>query len=287
MISPPFLLLLTPAVRQNMKRIPFILLSLLLLIGLSSCSEAPKAVSNVSEQQMQAGQTLLSDNCSGCHLAAEDGTFSRISQIRKTPEGWDMNIARMMIFHGLEIETQDRRDLVKFLSDTQGLAPSETAAHRDVLERKHNTIEQGVDPDLAAMCARCHTYARVALQRRDKAEWQHLIHMHLGQWASIEYQMLSRERDWRADALGPVAEKLGQMYPLTTPDWTDWQTTAWQDMSGEWRIIGHLPGQSDMNGIMTVSAAGDDKYQTTYNLSFSDGVTMKGTGKSIVHSGYE
>ncbi|MBL4801407.1 MAG: hypothetical protein JKY45_05885, partial [Emcibacter sp.] len=86
-----------------MKSITAILSSFLLLISLSSCSEAPKTVSNVSQADMQAGRTLLSDNCSGCHLATEDGSFSRISHIRKTPEGWDMNIARMMIFHGLEI----------------------------------------------------------------------------------------------------------------------------------------------------------------------------------------
>ncbi|MBL4767416.1 MAG: quinohemoprotein amine dehydrogenase subunit alpha [Rhodobacteraceae bacterium] len=270
-----------------MKFITTIVSTLLLLASLSGCSEKPETVSNVTKAKMQAGRTLISDNCSGCHLASEDGTFSRISQIRKTPEGWDMNIARMMIFHGLEIEPKDRRALVKFLSDTQGLAPSETVAHRDVLERKHNIIEQNVDPDLAAMCARCHTYARVALQRRDKAEWQHLVHMHLGQWASIEYQMLSRERDWRADALGPVAEKLGTMYPLKTAAWSDWKDTTWQDMSGDWRIVGHLPGIGDMDGVMTVTALGGDKYQTGYDLRFSDGTTTIGSGKSIVHAGYE
>ncbi len=242
--------------------------------------------SNISETEMLVGNTLLSDNCSGCHMASDDGSFSRISHMRKTPEGWDMNIARMMIFHGLEIEPQDRRALVKFLSDTQGLAPAETAAHRDILERKHNTIEQDVDPDLAAMCARCHTYARVALQRRDKAEWQNLVHMHLGQWASIEYQMLSRERDWRADALGPVSEKLGQMYPLKTAVWADWQATEWKDMSGEWRIVGHYPGKGDMEGTMKVTSLGGDNYQTEFTLHFV-GQTLVGKGKSIVHSGFE
>ncbi len=264
---------------------------ILLLSGfLSACSddqEKTVEVFNISEAEIQAGRSLLADNCSGCHMEAADGTFSRISQIRKTPEGWDMNIARMMIFHGLDIEPEDRRSLVKFLADTQGLAPSETAAHRDVLERKHNIIEQGADPDLMAMCARCHTYARVALQRRDKQEWQNLVHMHLGQWASIEYQMLARERDWRADALGPVSEQLGQMYPLKTPSWDEWQATKWQDMSGAWRMVGHLPGMGYMDGIMKVTAVGGDRYDVTYDLIYSDGTAATGTGKSIVHSGYE
>ena len=268
-------------------------MTVILFLGfmVSSCSEdTPKATpkpSNISAAEMQAGLNLISDNCSGCHMASEDGTFSRISHIRKTPEGWDMNIARMMIFHGLEIEPQDRRALVKFLSDTQGLAPDETLAHRDILERKHNVIEQDVDPDLAAMCARCHTYARVGLQRRDEEEWQNLVHMHLGQWASIEYQMLSRERDWRADALGPVAEKLGQMYPLKTAEWDDWQNTQWQDMSGDWRITGHYPGHGDASGYMTVKAVGNDKYEMFLALHFADDQSVQGNGKSIVHSGFE
>ncbi len=270
-----------------MKSITAIFFTLILSLGLSSCSEPTETPSNVTDAEMQAGRALLSDNCSGCHLASDDGTFSRISYIRKTPEGWDMNIARMMIFHGLEIEPNDRRTLVKFLSDTQGLAPSETAAHRDVLERKHNIIEQNIDPDLAAMCARCHTYARVALQRRDKAEWQNLVHMHLGQWASIEYQMLARERDWRADALGPVAEKLGKLYPLKTAAWDEWQTITWKDMSGEWRIVGYEAGRGDFDGIMRITGLGSDKYKVEYDLISPEGTVVTGTGKSIVHGGYE
>lgn len=275
-----------------MKAITTVLSVLFLSLGLASCSEQPETIppetiSNISDAQMLAGNSLLLDNCSACHMPSEDGSFSRISNIRKTPEGWDMNIARMMIFHDLEIEPQDRRDLVKFLSDTQGLAPSETTAHRDILERKHNVIEHGMDPDLAAMCASCHTYARVALQRRDKEEWQHLVHMHLGQWASIEYHMLARVRDWRDDALGPVAESLSKMYPLKTVAWDNWQATEWPDMAGVWRMVGLLPGQGAMDGVMRVTALGDDKYQTDYSLVFPDGVTLNGTGKSIVHSGYE
>ncbi|MCF8473933.1 MAG: quinohemoprotein amine dehydrogenase subunit alpha [Emcibacter sp.] len=272
---------------KNALFMPFILF---LCFYLSACSQDDKksmAEPNVTDTEIQAGRMLISDNCSGCHMEMEDHTFSRISQIRKTPEGWDMNIARMMIFHGLEISSEDRKALVKFLSDTQGLAPSETLAHRDVLERKHNIIEQGTDPDLASMCARCHTYARVALQRRDKTEWQNLVHMHLGQWASIEYQMLSRERDWRADALGSVAEKLGQMYPLKTAAWDEWQNTEWKDMSGEWRIVGHEDGRGDFNGTMRITTTGNDTYKVEYDLVSPEGTSVTGMGKSIVHSGYE
>jgi len=270
-----------------MKSIATILSMLVLLAGLSACSPQHQQSSNLSKKEMQAGRALLSDNCSGCHAEGADGTFSRISFIRKTPEGWDMNIARMMIFHGLEIEPKDRRALVKYLSDSRGLAPSETAKRRYVLTRTPNVIEPDVDPDLKAMCARCHSYARLALQRRDKKEWQNLVHMHLGQWASIEYQMLARERDWRADALGPVATKLGKLYPLKTVAWTKWQNTKWQDLSGDWRIVGHWPGKGDIDGDMKVTASGNGTYRADYTLTFPKGRTVTATGKAVVYSGYE
>ncbi|NOZ41998.1 MAG: quinohemoprotein amine dehydrogenase subunit alpha, partial [Alphaproteobacteria bacterium] len=275
-----------------MKLKNILLVVVILSVGVAACSkkaEKPASVSNVSPAEIKAGRALISDNCSGCHAAAQDGSFSRISFIRKTPEGWDMNIARMMNFHGLEIAPKDRRGLVKFLSDTRGLAPAETTGRRAILERKPNVIEQNVDPDLRVMCARCHSYARIALQRRDTPEWRNLVNMHLGQWASIEYQMLARERDWRADALGPVSTKLGKMYPLKTVAWAKWQKTKWKDLSGSWRIVGHWPGKGNIDGVMTVTPRGTvpGKYQAVYKLVFTGGQKVTATGKSIVYTGYE
>ena len=45
------------------------------------------------------------------------------------------------------------------------------------------------------LCARCHSYARVALQRRDAAEWLKLVHFHLGQYPTTEYQAGGRDRE--------------------------------------------------------------------------------------------
>ncbi len=276
---------------MQIKKTLYLILTACLSFILFSCSSEknePKLTSNITDEVKKAGIELISENCSGCHIASKQGSFSRISAIRKTPEGWDMNIVRMMIFHGVEIEKSDRRKLVKYLSDTQGLAPSETAGFRDILERKHNVIEPTEDQDLMNMCARCHTYTRVALQRRDVNEWQNLVHMHLGQWASIEYHMLARERDWRADALGSVSEKLAKKYPFETEAWNEWQKTPWKDMSGEWRIIGHIAGTGDIEGTMSISKAqGNDQYKTSFTLNFPKGEKVTGGGKALVYSGYE
>ena len=71
-----------------MKFITTIVSTFLLMASLSGCSEQTETVANVTKTELQAGRELISDNCSGCHMQAEDGSFSRISQIRKTPEGW-------------------------------------------------------------------------------------------------------------------------------------------------------------------------------------------------------
>ena len=96
------------------RRIPPLLRALsifLLSLGISSVA-APAGA-------QQAGEALLNSRCSGCHERMADGRLSRIGEIRKTPEGWDMNIARMMIMHGVEVTPEERATLVKHLADTQ------------------------------------------------------------------------------------------------------------------------------------------------------------------------
>ena len=75
--------------------------------------------------------------CLACHTEV-DGVFSRISDQRKTPEGWLMTIARMQIMHGLKITDEERRTVVKYLADRQGLAPSETDGYRYAQKATHH-----------------------------------------------------------------------------------------------------------------------------------------------------
>ncbi|MDP7577109.1 MAG: hypothetical protein QGH99_09105, partial [Pseudomonadales bacterium] len=89
-----------------------------------------------------ATEELLKEQCGACHVAGENGKLSRISEQRKTPEGWEMTINRMRLIHGLElsrtdieISTSTTRALVKYLSDAQGLAPQEARDHRYLIEQ--------------------------------------------------------------------------------------------------------------------------------------------------------
>ncbi|AKA23515.1 quinohemoprotein amine dehydrogenase, alpha subunit [Pseudomonas chlororaphis] len=233
-------------------------------------------------------QAILTQTCQGCHTPEADGGLSRISHQRKTPEGWLMSIARMQTMHGLQIGDDDRRTLVKYLADTQGLAPSETDGVRYALERRLNTVETFDDPT-RQMCGRCHSGARVALQRRPAQEWERLVNFHLGQWPSLEYQALSRDRDWFDLARQDMVPLLAKRYPLDNPAWKTWQASAPNSAAlvGDWSFSGHMPGKGELAGVMSVSADGGDTFKVGLKGQYADGTPFNGDGSAILYSGYE
>jgi len=239
-----------------------------------------------------SGPDILKTQCGSCHL--QSGTLQRIDGLRKTPEGWDMTIARMYIWHKdqfragtMEISKEDRRTLVKYLADRQGLAPEESAPYRFLIERRPNAQDVAPDDDLSQMCARCHSFGRIALQRRDADEWKKLVHTHLGQFPSIEYSNLGRDRAWKDIALGQVVPKLAGLYPANTAAWKNWQNKRHAAPTGSWRISGHRPGWGDYAGYMQVDSLGNDRYDVRYELNYASGNQVTGRGQSIIYTGYE
>jgi len=254
------------------------------LLALAACAalHAPQSMA------ARDAQTILKETCQGCHTPEADNALSRISHQRKTPEGWLMSIARMQTMHGLQISDEDRRTLVKYLADTQGLAPSETDGVRYALERRLNTVEH-FDDQTSQMCGRCHSGARVALQRRPAQEWERLVNFHLGQWPSLEYQALARDRDWFDIARKDMVPLLAKRYPLDNPAWKAWQKTApkAETLVGDWSFSGHLPGKGELAGVMSVSASGDDQFKVAVKGQYADGSPFNGDGSAILYSGYE
>lgn len=229
---------------------------------------------------------LLNSKCSACHAKTGDG-LERIKDSRRTPEGWDMTLVRMGLLHGVEYEAGERAALVKFLADSQGLAPAETAAWRYILERQPGVVEQPEDATVAEMCGRCHSYARVALQRRTEEDWLKLSHFHLGQFPTAEYQAMGRDRNWWEIASTDVPPLLVKHYPLATDAWSQWQSRDNADLSGDWRIAGSTAGKGPYEGVMGVTAQGDDRYGIELTLNYADGASVTGRGNAIVYTGYE
>ncbi|QOT82043.1 quinohemoprotein amine dehydrogenase subunit alpha [Cupriavidus basilensis] len=242
-----------------------------------------------SSAHARDAQAVISQTCAACHAAEGKDSWSRISHQRKTPEGWLMTIARMQTMHGLSISDEDRRIVVKYLADKQGLAPAEAESARYGIERRMNTVE-AVDSKLFnEMCARCHSAARPLLQRRPIKEWEHLVNFHLGQWPSVEYSAMGRDRDWLQVALKEVVPMLEKQYPYERSDWKDWrkQKPEAAALRGRWSFSGHMPGSGDIRGVMDVASAGGDNFKVSVNGQYADGRPFNGSGTAIVYTGYE
>ena len=235
----------------------------------------------------QSAESLIKSKCGVCHERQADGTVHRINAVRKTPEGWLMTILRMEQNHGLQVTAPERRTLVKHLADSQGLAPSESKGYRYVLERAPGVTDVGPTETLTQMCGRCHTFARVALQRRDAEEWLKLVHFHLGQYPTAEYQALGRDRDWWGMASTGTVKELAELLPYSPDVWTAWKDKPKQSAAGTWRIVGRAPGKGGFQGIADIKADGDDTYTFTNTLEYEDGSKVVRTGKGVVYAGHE
>lgn len=250
-------------------------------LAMLACAVLPPAVA-------EDGKAILNAKCMACHTPEGNDALSRISHQRKTPEGWLMSIARMQLMYGVKISDEDRRSVVKYLADRQGLAPSETDGMRYAMERRLNTVEKFDEP-LNQMCARCHSGARVALQRRPLQEWERLVEFHLGRWPSLEYQMMSRDRDWLGLARNEVAPQLAKDYPLESQAWSDWQKSkpGADALPGQWSFSGHMMTRGDVRGVMSVTHDSGDTFNIEVKGQYADGTPFNGSGSAIVYNGYE
>ena len=62
--------------------------------------------------------------------------MTRVSYMRKTPEGWQQSIRRMVTLNEVELEPEIARDIVRYLSDHHGIAPEELRPARFEVERR-------------------------------------------------------------------------------------------------------------------------------------------------------
>ncbi|WP_432695651.1 quinohemoprotein amine dehydrogenase subunit alpha [Marinobacterium sp. YM272] len=236
------------------------------------------------------GREIIRDRCLACHTESGDAdtpSFSRISSQRKTPEGWLMTINRMIELRGLPISADEKREVVKYLADTQGLAPSETADYRYLLEQDTNRVESGLDGDLMQNCARCHSAARFALQRRTQDEWQTLVDFHMAQFPGLELHAGARDREWYRIVHDQTAVQLSKMFPLETQAWSNWKEADKSDLMGRWRVTGFMPGKGEFDAWMTAAKNDTDHFSLSLEGRYADGEVIAGSGKATVYTGYE
>ena len=239
-----------------------------------------------------SGAVLVQNRCGMCHDAKGDGKLEVIESARKTPEGWEMTLDRMIRVHGLRLHPDEGPALVKYLSDHYGLAPSEVGSYRYALEKRNSTIVQSDLPHVVqGACLTCHSYARIALQRRTPEAWKRVVDMKLALFTNTENVTASSgllNSFWYDDAVKDVIPHISKQFPLVTDAWTQWQSVKKPNYEGAWKVVGHDPGKGgDYTGQLVLKALGNDRYQGEFTHEFSDGAKASGKTTAVVYTGFQ
>src|SRR5213594_2612249 len=88
----------------------------------TSISEAQDSAASVG---IPITHQLTLDKCGGCHQRDANGMMRRLSYIRTTPEVWEQAIKRMIRLNGLVLKPEEAREILRYLSNNNGLAPEE------------------------------------------------------------------------------------------------------------------------------------------------------------------
>src|SRR5262249_49975734 len=102
---------------------------------------------------------LTIDKCGGCHQRDASGMMRRLSYMRTTPEVWEQAIKRMVRLNGLVIKPEEARDILRYLSNNNGLAPEEAKPVFWEAEHRLSRDQSDKIPDdaLQHTCNYCHT----------------------------------------------------------------------------------------------------------------------------------
>jgi quinohemoprotein amine dehydrogenase len=237
------------------------------------------------------GDNLVMTRCITCHQP-KDGKVDVLAEQRKTPEGWEMTLMRMVRTYGAKLTPDELRTLVKYLSDTYGLAPAEVEPFRYILEKRNNlVVSHDIPKMIQASCMQCHSYERVALQRRSREMWDRMPDTKLALFTNTENVTASSgllTDYWYTEAKQQVVPYLARQYPLTSAVWTKWHAKAKPDYAGTWKIVGHDAGKGgDYTGQILLNRVGEDRYEGDLALDFSDGTKITGKTTGMIYTGFQ
>ncbi|MEZ4415727.1 MAG: quinohemoprotein amine dehydrogenase subunit alpha [Gemmatimonadota bacterium] len=233
-------------------------------------------------------------SCRRCHAVSDDGRMSRISFSRKTPEGWELTLRRMVTLNEVDLEPAMARRILRYLSNQQGLAPEELRPVSYEVERRLDDREFA--DDLKPTCTGCHSAARALTQRRTREEWALLVAMHRGYYPLIDFQAFRRggpaeEGEDPRHPMDKAIDHLAEGYPLETPEWTAWSASMRPPrLAGTWALSGNELGRGPLYGRVTVTpvAGAEDEFTTEVTYRYArDGKTVTRRGRATVYTGYQ
>ncbi len=240
--------------------------------------------------------------CSSCHARDEKGRLGRISYMRKTPEGWQTSVRRMVSLNDVELTPDEARSIVRYLSNELGLAPEELKPGRFEVERRMIDHDYA-DDDTENACVVCHSMGRVITQRRTREEWGLLLATHRALYPLVDFQAFRRggppptepgPRGEPPDARHPMDKAIAHLasaYPLQTAEWSAWRATKRPPrLEGTWLLTGHEPGRGALFGTVTITPSGTDgdAFRTETRAAYAEtGAPLARTGQAIVYTGYQ
>jgi quinohemoprotein amine dehydrogenase len=234
--------------------------------------------------------------CASCHAQDSTGRMTRISYLRKTPEGWESSIRRMVTLNNAQLEPEAARAVLRYLADHQGLAPEEAKPGRFEFERRMIEYRYTEDERVEGTCRACHSMGRVITQRRTKEEWGLVVAMHRGYYPGVDFQGFRRggPPGPDEDATHPMDRAINHLssaFPLRTPEWSAWQATMRVPrVEGSWLLSGFEPGRGPFFGRVTITPVNSKAGEFTTEASYvfvRSGERKRRTGQSIVYTGYQ
>ena len=242
-------------------------------------------------------EPLVMAYCSGCHARDSTGVMQRISFLRKSVEGWETSVRRMVALHNVKLDPTNARAIVRYLANQQGLAPAEAKPGLFEAERRMTEFKYSAHAETERTCRVCHSMGRVILQRRTRDEWEHLSNTHRALYPVADFQGFRRGGPPPADSAGApqpidaVNTHLTRAFPLRTPDWTAWSATMRAPrLEGTWLLSGYEPGRGPVLGRVVIarSATAEDEFTTRTSFRYAmTGRTATREGRSIVYTGFQ
>ncbi|HTK50822.1 MAG TPA: quinohemoprotein amine dehydrogenase subunit alpha [Gemmatimonadaceae bacterium] len=240
---------------------------------------------------------VVIQNCSRCHVRDSSGVMQRLSYMRKTPEGWEISLRRMVALQHVRVDPATARAIIRYLSNAQGLAPAEARPARFESERRAIDYKYAGDARTEQTCHACHSLGRVISQRRTKDEWDLLLATHRAYYPLVDFQAFRRGGPPPPDSAGApepmdvAVAHLSKVFPLRTPDWAAWSATMRPArIEGEWVLSGTEPGRGAFSGRLTITPSpnGDDEFTTKATYRYArGGATVTRDGKAMVYTGFQ
>ena len=268
------------------------------------------------EKGIPVESALVEKHCLVCHPKDKDGQMTRLSFERKSPEGWQQTLKRMIRLYEVKPTTEEAKALVRYLADRHGLAREEAEQGMYEVERRVRWEEKVPNEDLREACTRCHTLGRIVLQRRTPKEWKLLKTTHLAFFPVAEFtafrggprgpggpgggmggdgeepseeeqERREREQEDQPDRADKALDYLTKTYPLLTPEWQASVANRREPrIEGTWQLVGERAGAGRSYGWMTVRRTAPFEYETGTVLVSADGAEERWTGKAILYAGH-